>query len=49
MQALTTLPAVKRQGSGANLVAITGDAPDCRMKSPTNSSDRPKPYTCEEL
>ena len=29
-------------------MAIIGAEPEFRMKSPTNSSDRPKPYTCSE-
>jgi bifunctional N-acetylglucosamine-1-phosphate-uridyltransferase/glucosamine-1-phosphate-acetyltransferase GlmU-like protein len=43
--ALTTEPDVKRQGRGANLVAMTGDAPFLRMNSPVSSSDLPNPYT----
>lgn len=47
LHADTTLSRVKRQGSGAYLVAISGLTPllDSRMNSPTNSSDLPKPYT----
>jgi len=46
LQASTTLPEVKRHGSGAYLVAIWGRAPVFRMNSPMNSSLYPNPYTC---
>lgn len=46
LQASTTELEVKRHGSGAYLVAITGEVPVSRMKPPMNCSDSPKPYTC---
>ena len=46
LQASTTLPEVKRHGSGAYFVAMFGLAPVLRMNSPMNSSLYPKPYTC---
>lgn len=41
---LTDAP-VSRHGSGANLVAITGEVPVEAINSPRNSSLLPKPYT----
>lgn len=46
LQASTTEFWVKRHGRGANLVAMAGAVPVCRMNSPMNSSENPKPYTC---
>jgi hypothetical protein len=43
LQASTTDDSLKRQGSGANFVAIAGDVPVCRMKPPMNSSEKPNP------
>lgn len=37
-----------RHGWGANLVAISGRVLVSFMKSPRNSSDLPKPYTCSQ-
>ena len=44
LHALTTESDVKRHGKGANLVAITGEAPFLRINSPVSSSDLPNPY-----
>ena len=46
LQALTTAPEVKRQGSGAYFVAMIGRVLVSRMNSPRNCSLKPKPYTC---
>jgi hypothetical protein len=43
LHAATTLPAPKRQGSGANLVATSGLVPVFLIKSPRYCSDSPKP------
>lgn len=45
LQASTTDDSMKRQGSGANFVAIAGEVPVCRMNPPMNSSEKPNPYT----
>ena len=45
LHASTTAPEVKRQGSGAYLVAMMGCVLVSRMNSPRNCSLRPKPYT----
>ena len=45
LQASTTFCSLKRQGSGANLVAMTGCVPVSFMKSCRNSSESPNPYT----
>jgi hypothetical protein len=47
LQASTTDDSLKRQGSGANFVAIAGEVPVCRIKPPMNSSEKPNPYTCQ--
>ena len=46
LHASTTVPEVKRHGSGAYLVAMIGRVFVSRMNSPRNCSLRPKPYTC---
>lgn len=45
LHASNTAPEVKRQGSGAYLVAMMGRVLVSRMNSPRNCSLRPKPYT----
>ena len=46
LHASTTVPEVKRHGSGAYFVAMIGRVFVSRMNSPRNCSLRPNPYTC---